>query len=267
VTAQLVVAAAVLAIPVWAHDTWLLPRHGQVEAGESADFSMTSGMAFPENETAIDPDRIARSGVRLGGTTAGFDAPRPGEHALVLSAALRRRGVATVWAETKPRTIDLDADDVAHYLEEIGALAAVLARWQAAPEPRRWRESYRKHVKSFVRVGDPGEDRSWAEPVGSALELVPERDPTALGAGDELGLRLLRSGAPAAGATVALVRAGEQGAVMRTADAEGKVTFALPAAGWYLARATDLRPATGPDLDWESDFATLTLEVKEHRGR
>ena len=24
---------------------------------------------------------------------------------------------------------------------------------------------------------------------------------------------------------------------------------------------TDLRPATGPDLDWESDFATLTFEA------
>ena len=259
--------AAALAIPATAHDTWLLPRHGAVKAGRSVDFAMTSGMAFPKDESAIDPDRVARGGVRLGGVTEDFDARREGRRALRLSADLERPGIATVWIELKPRSIELTADQVAHYVEEIGAGPAVLTRWESMPEPRRWREAYRKHAKSFVRVGEPGADRSWAEPVGSPLELVPERDPTALRAGDDLPLKLLRGGAPAAGASVALQREGEQRAVTRTTDAEGRVAFPLPRGGWYLVRSTDLRPAAGGDLDWEADFATLTVEVEEDRGR
>ena len=260
-------AAAALAIPAWAHDTWLLPRHGQVKPGRSVDFSMTSGMAFPKDESAIDADRVARGGVRLGGVTEDFDRRQEGRRALRLRAALERPGIATVWLELKPRTIELTAEQVAHYVEEIGAGPAVLARWETMPEPRRWREAYRKHVKSFVRVGEPGDDRSWAEPVGSPLELVPEQDPTALRPGSELRLRLLRGGAPAAGASVALVRAGEERAVVRTTDAEGRAAFPLPRAGWYLVRSTDLRPAVTGELEWEADFATLTVEVKESQGR
>ena len=50
-------------------------------------------------------------------------------------------------------------------------------------------------MKTFVRVGESGADRSWEQPVGIALEIVPAKDPTALRAGDELTVRL-RSESP-----------------------------------------------------------------------
>ena len=247
--------------PALAHDTWLLPAKARVEPGATVTLGMTSGMDFPKDESAIAANRVDRGGVRVAGVQRDFSRRAEGEQSLQLSAELAKPGIATVWVDLKPRTIDLTPDDVAHYLEEIGAPPAVLTRWQAMPEPRRWRESYRKHVKSFVRVGDGAGDRSWAEPVGSPLELVPEQDPTALHAGDQLTVRLLRDGAPAAGLTVAIVRGGESTAVHRQTGADGRASFTLDREGWYLVRTTDIRPATGKDLDWESDFATLTLEV------
>ena len=255
------IGLAGVASPVRAHDTWLLPAQSRVEPGASVSLGMTSGMDFPKDESAIAANRVGRSGVRVGDAERPFARQEEGEQALRLAVELPRPGIATAWIELAPRTIDLTPDDVAHYLEEIGAPAAVLARWQAMPEPRRWRESYRKHVKTFVRVGDGASDRSWAEPVGSPLELVPEQDPTAFRAGDQLTVRLLRGGAPASGLTVAMVRAGEPAAVHRQTGADGRASFTLEHEGWYLVRATDVRPATGKDLDWESDFATLTLEV------
>jgi uncharacterized GH25 family protein len=260
--------AAVAAAPAWAHDTWLLPAQAKARAGGPVTFAMTSGMAFPAEDAAIDADRVARSGVRLAGAQQPFARLDASEHALKLTAPLERPGIATVWVELRPRTIELKPDQVAHYVEEVGAPPDVLARWQATPEPRRWREAYRKHAKTFVRVAEPpAGDRSWAEPVGSPAELVPEQDPTALVAGGELTVRLLRDGAPATGANVALVRAGEEQAVVRATNAEGKVTFSLPRGGWYLLKSTYLRPAAGGELDWEADFATLTFEVASDGGR
>ena len=244
-----------------AHDTWLLPAQSTAAPGKPLALAMTSGMAFPQEETAIAATRVARSGARLGGGEGPL-ASKDGDSALAFTAELGQAGIATLFVELHPRTLDLTPEDVTHYLEEIGAPAAVVARWQATPEPRRWRESYRKNVKTFVRVGEPGEDRSWERPVGSPLELVPAQDPTALHAGDRLAVRLLRDGAPAAGVTVGLVRAGDPAGTNLLTGADGSATFALEREGWYLLRATDLRPASGKDLDWESDFATLTLEVK-----
>jgi uncharacterized GH25 family protein len=257
-----VLALVLAAAPTAAHDTWLLPARSRVEPGQTLALAMTSGMAFPHDESPIGAERVAKSGVRLAGSQGELAAGHEGEQALQLRAELSPAGIATLWLELRPRTLELTAEDVAHYLEEIGSPAPVRARWQAMPEPRRWRESYRKNVKTFVRVGEAAADRSWAEPVGSPLELVPESDPTALRAGDHLSLRLLRDGQPAPGITVGLLRGGETAATNRESDRDGRVGFELERDGWYLLRVTDLRPATGKDLDWESDFATLTLEVQ-----
>ncbi len=250
--------------PAQAHDTWLLPAQSHVESGKPFSLAMTSGMAFPQNESPIAVDRIARGGARIGGKDSAFAGRQEDEHSLQLTADLGRwAGLSTVWIVLKPRTLELTAEDVQHYLEEIGSPPAVVARWQAMPEPRRWRESYRKNVKTYVRVGDIIDDATWAQPVSAPLELMPESNPTSLRAGDELTLLLLRDGKPAPGVTIGLVRAGETAATNRETDARGRATFTLERGGWYLARVTDLRPATGKDLDWESDFATLTFEVME----
>lgn len=42
----------------------------------------------------------------------------------------------------------------------------------------------------------------------------------------------------------------------------GRVVFRFDKAGKWLLRGTDVRKSTRTDADWESDFATLTLEVK-----
>jgi uncharacterized GH25 family protein len=261
----LVLCGALAAASAVAHDTWLLPDRLTVPAGSSVSLALTSGMAYPESETAIAVDRLARTGVRIAGRTAEVGDRRKGESALVLGAKLDGEGIATLWVDLHPRTLELEPADVEHYLAEIGAGPAVKARWEATPA-RRWRESYVKHAKSFVRVGEPEDDRSWAEPVGMALELVPDRDPTALRPGDELVVRLLRDGKPLPGLAVGLARAGVAEGTLGTTDGDGRVSFRLgepgSAGARWLLRATQLRPASGPDLEWESDFTTLTFETR-----
>jgi hypothetical protein len=60
-------------------------------------------------------------------------------------------------------------------------------------------------------------------------------------------------------AAVGFVEAGTRppGTLART-DAAGRVAFRLPASGRWMLRATVIRRASSPTLDWESDFATLT---------
>lgn len=244
-----------------AHDTWLLPAKFHVAAGGKIELALTSGMAYPASETAIDPARVERAGVRLVGNTTTLAVGEKGKDALALAGPLASAGIATLFVELHPRTLDLEPKEVDEYLAEIGAAPSVRERYIAAPAPRRWREAYTKHAKSFVRVGEPSSDRSWAEPLGLAFELVPESDPTALKPGQELAVRLLRAGKPAAGMAIGLVREGSPEGVLRTTDDAGRATFALPQAGRWLLRATELRPIEGKDVDWESDFTTLTFEV------
>lgn len=80
-------------------------------------------------------------------------------------------------------------------LDEVDAPESLRTQWAEMKE-KRWRESYTKHPKTFVRVGQPQSDRSATEPVGMFLEIVPEKDPTALKAGDEFTVRVMKDGQP-----------------------------------------------------------------------
>ena len=254
--------AAVLvlvAAPLAAHDTWILPRKAEVGAGEVARFELTSGEKFPAPGSAVVPDRIARSGLRVRGKTLRFRGRETGRNALLLARAAGTPGIAAAWIELKPKSIELGPGEVAGYLDEIGY--PEIAKDRAGKPASRWREVYRKHAKAFVRVGAGEGDASWREPVGMALEIVPESDPTALRGGVSLSVRVLDGGKPASGFPLAAVFAGSPGRTLARTDADGRARFVLDQPGPWLLAGTKLSRSARSDADWESDFTTLTLSV------
>lgn len=262
----ILLASLLAAVPAFAHDTWLLPERFATEPGVVA-FEMTSGMDFPQADTPIAPGRVVRAAFRVGEATGSITDLTGTEHALRLAASLSTPGVAAVCVDLAPKVIDLKPDEVEEYLDEIGARELVRQRWLAT-EGRRWREEYTKHAKTFVRVGG-ATDRSWSEPVGMFLEIVPRSDPTALAAGDTLTVRVLRDGSTVSNLMLVLHHGDGDGdgggrQTQRT-DAGGEATFTLHAPGRWLLAGTWLRAAPGPDIDWESHFTTLTLEVAPAR--
>ena len=124
-------------------------------------------------------------------------------------------------------------------------------------KPQRWRELYTKHQKTFVRVGSPpADDRSWGEPVGVALEIVPESDPTMVRAGGQFAVRVLKNGKPFSGFALKAAAAGEA-----NGETEGRARFTIPNGGPWLLRGTDVRKSSRAEADWESDFTTLTFQA------
>lgn len=245
-----------------AHDTWVLPARPAVPRGSEVSLDATSGMSFPALDFAIQPDRISVARSRLAGKTAEIPRRTGAKHSLKLAVRPQGEGIACLWIESKPKSIDLKPNEVREYLEEIGALDTVGKEWSAAGSTGRWREIYTKHAKTFVAVGAAEGDRSWAEPAGMRLEFVPEADPTRLQAKGDFSVRLLKEGRPLPEFPVGMVQAGQKTGEVRKTDANGRVSFTPDKKGWILLRATDLRRAGSPEADWESDFATLTLRVE-----
>ncbi len=246
-----------------AHDTWLQPAKFATAVGATVKLELTSADGFKGPETAIKPERIARATGRLAGATIALGEPVVGEKTLQFSTALPRAGVAVLGVELKPRLLDLAADKIEPYFSEIHAGAALRAQWAAVSEPKKWRELYVKNTKTFVRVGEPpAADRAWAEPLGLRLEIVPERDPTALRVGDDLPVRVLHEGKPFAGFTISFVAAGETREHVTATDAQGRAHAVLDGPGAWLVHGTDLRRVQRDDREWESDFTTMVVEAR-----
>lgn len=242
-----------------AHDTWVLPQRFSAQPGETVTVEMTSGMEFPENDHPVAPDRLELQTLRLAKGTAPLAVARRAETHLALSAPLATAGIAGLAVSSKPREIELTPEQVVEYFDEIGASAELREEWEKLGRDK-FRETYRKHATSFVRVGDPGEDRSWAEPQGLALEIVPLADPTRAAAGD-FPVRVLFEGAPLAGLPLAAVCEQRPGESHATSDADGRAELTL-ASGRCLLKAVYLRRSEVGPTEWVSDFATLALSVQ-----
>jgi uncharacterized GH25 family protein len=244
-----------------AHDTWLLARRASVPPGTVAWLDLTSGMTFPALDYAIKPERVNLARCRLNGKTLEV-ARSSAAKSLAFRVRLRDAGIATVWVELNPKSLELTPKQVEEYLDEINAPAQIRQSWMNAGGKKRWREIYTKHAKTFVKAGEAVADRSWVEPVGMALEIVPERNPTTIRAGDDFPVRVLRNGLPLPNFSLGIVGEGNSFSEFQKTDGEGRVTFRLARSGKWLLRGTELRQSNKPETEWESDFTTLTIEVR-----
>jgi hypothetical protein len=250
-----------------AHDTWLISATNFGRVGTPFRLGLTSGGIFPNDDFAIVENRVARAVVREAGVTRLL--PRPSAAALRLEYMWtpRSAGVASVGIELQPKTLVLEPRLIDEYLGEIDASDAIRATWKSLGAKQKWTESYTKHAMTFVRVAPRKSDsawtadKSWTKPLGLALELVPERDPTALRAGDTLVVRVLRRGVPVPGFSVGAIREGRTKAIFFHTDAAGRAKVIVDADGRWLLNGTSLRrSATGATV-WESDFVTATVHV------
>ncbi len=255
-------------LPAMAHDTWLLPKKFRLKAEERSLLALTSGMAFPRNEFAIAPERVNQAFVLLAGEKTVLAKREQQAKALQFPVMPPNVGVTTVFVSLLPKTLELRPNLVREYLHEIGASDSLQAVWKNIPnadKTKRWREEYSKHAKSFLFVGKEEfyrSDSSWKTPCGLVLEIVPEAHPGLIRAKSDFPVRVLLNGKPLPNFPLDCVLEGKKkGALLKT-DAEGRTRFTLAKAGRYLLRGTLLQAASGNDLDWQSHFTTLTVEVR-----
>lgn len=250
-----------------AHDTWLISATNFGRVGTPFRLGLTSGEIFPNDDFAIVENRVARAVVREAGVTRRL--PRPTAAALRLEYMWTPRsvGVASVGIELQPKTLVLEPQLIEEYLGEIDASDAIRATWKALGDKQKWTESYTKHAMTFVRIAPRKSDsawiadKSWTRPLGLALELVPERDPTALRGGDTLVVRVLRRGVPVPGFSVGAIREGRTKAIFFHTDTAGRARVVVDADGRWLLNGTSLRRSTTGATVWESDFVTATVHV------
>jgi len=170
------------------------------------------------------------------------------------------QGLLVIGYGSNPSRVELPAEKFDQYLKEEGldAIAALRARRGNAGATV---ELFSRCAKSLVLSGPPSEGAGDRR-LGFALELVAERNPYALRAGQELPVRLTYQNRPLAGAlVVAMNRSGPSERLAARTDADGRVRFRLSPGGMWLIKAVHMVPApAGSDAEWASFWASLTFE-------
>ena len=163
---------------------------------------------------------------------------------------------------SRPSAVTLPADKFTAYLKEEGLEAVIDARARGQASQREGRELFSRAAKSLVRSGAMAAG-SGDRTLGFPIELVAERNPYQMQAGESLPVRLTYQNAPLAGAlVVAFNQRHPYHKLSVRSDRDGRATFTIDEPGPWMVKAVHMVPApAGSNADWESFWASLTFEV------
>lgn len=220
-----------------------------------------NGDAFPASEDAVDPKRLLDARLVNGASTAPIGGFRIVGKATEGAVLVERAGTQYLALRTATRVLELPAARFENYLKGEGLDHVVAWRARNGESAKPGRERYSKYAKSVVMAGTPGD--GWSQPLGLAIEFVPERDPATLRVGDSLPVRVVWRGKPAAGLQVECAWSAGGGRVAGRTDAQGRVRVLLDKAGkWRLHAVAIERVVDSAEVEWESYWASFTFEVR-----
>jgi len=256
----LIVAIVVSGASLIAHDMWIDPTTFSPASGQIVGVRLRVGQDLLGDPVPRDPalinqfvfeDAAGRKPLvgRDGADPAGF---------LRVAAP----GLLVVGYRSNPSPLEMTAEKFNQYLKEEGLDAVAALRARRNESGSKAHEIFSRCAKSLILSGTPKDDQT-DRSLGFTLELVAERNPYALRAGQDLPVRLTYENRPLAGALiVALNRRNPSEKLSARSDNDGRVRLRLPAGGMWLVKAVHMVPApAGANAEWASFWASLTFEL------
>ncbi|MBI1791231.1 MAG: DUF4198 domain-containing protein [Acidobacteria bacterium] len=254
-------ALALSCAPLAAHDLWIEPATFSPEPGQVVGVRLRVGQDLLGDPVPRDPALVNQFVVEDGGGRRPLAGRNGADPAGFLRVA--QPGLLVIGYLSNPSAIELAAEKFNQYLKEEGLDAVAAVRARRKETGARARELFSRCAKSLVVSGPPSQahgDRL----LGFTLELVAERNPYALRAGEDLPVRLMYEKRPLAGAlVVAMNRLDPSEKQAARTDNDGRVRFRLRQGGMWLVKAVHMVPApAGANAEWASYWASLTFEPR-----
>ena len=220
----------------------------------------------------VGPDGVVHPPAEAWRDTAMFHWHADSVDTALLTFETGSAGTYAIGVSTGARVIPLTGVEFTEYLVHEGLVDEIAEREAAGKTNDDAAERYSKHVKAIVQVGD---DRSgeWAKELGYPVEIIPLQNPYDLVVGDELQVRFLRAGEPVENALLYANyefnphshddAGGHIEAVEARTDADGVATIPLVGGGrWYIRTIHMVETPSEADVDYESNWATLTFQIR-----
>ncbi len=247
-------------------------------SGDASFVELTSGGSYPDPGSAIAPERIDRTFVRLGGARSmPLTSPKVDGAVTRLEATWAGQGLATLGVLLHAEASTAEAPAFEAFLAEAGERTALAERAKRKETKKAARVVTVASARAFAGVlappraaatSDPAEGRD--EPLGLPLELVAGVPPLPIRAGTTLTATLLLDGKPLSGGVVRAFVPWAAAPVALESDASGVVSLPLEGEGRILLAAASVRRTAKADrakgetwkkADWEVRRTTLELLV------
>jgi len=173
-------------------------------------------------------------------------------------------GLLVIGYRSNPSPVEMEAEKFNQYLKEEGLDAVIALRASHNQSGTKAHELFSRCAKSLIYSGSAAEAQS-DRALGFTLELVAERNPYSLRAGEQLPFRLTYENRPLPGAlVVAMNKLNPMEKVTARTGKDGRVRLPLRPGGMWLVKAVHMTAApAGANAEWMSYWASLTFEMKQ----
>lgn len=249
------------------HELFLKTDSFFLKSNESSELYLFNG-TFDESENTITRDRIINA--RILGPEFEF-LPKKEDYydideVTFLKWTTGGPGTYVAGISTLPREIKLSATDFRDYLQHEGLTATINERKAKGISDKPAIERYSKHVKAIIQVEDKKTDE-FSTALDYPIEFIPISNPYGLSVGDDLRMKLLFKGSPLPNQVVHIgsrsdLKSGDAKEIETKTDSRGEISMKITEKGkWYVASIYIVESAE-KGIDYESNWATLTFEVK-----
>ena len=256
-----------VAVMLMSHELFLKTDSHFLNPNTATQLYLLNG-TFDTSENAITVDRIIAP--KIIGPDYMME-PREGQFMVkdkitYLNFTTGDVGTYVAGVSTLPKVLEMDATAFNLYLEHEGLENTIAERKALKIENTSAKERYSKHVKALLQVGDES-SIDFMKPLGYPIEFVPLNNPFEISLGDAVGFKLLRNGKPLANQIVHYSTAipgkdAHENENSLTTNENGLLSIRPNVKGkWYVA-TIHMEKLNGKDVDYESNWATLTFEIK-----
>lgn len=249
------------------HELFLKTDSHFLEPNTSGQLYLFNG-TFDTSENEITRDRIINAKIiGPGYLFEPTDEDYYGEeNKTYLNYTTGDAGTYVAGISTLPRILEMESEAFNDYLEHEGLENTISERKQMGTTDQGAKERYSKHVKALLQVGEET-SIDFMKPLGYPVEFVPLNNPFEIKLGDRVAFKLLRNGKPLANQTVHYSTSvpgqdAHENENSVKSNANGMVSIKPTSVGkWYVA-TIHMEKKEGDEVDYESNWATLTFEIK-----
>lgn len=271
-------AAAVLMLsaPAMAHQTYLISDLYVLRPGTDNFLILRNG-TYHESGYSITRKMSRDISIVMGGVrrTPPDDEvsdvnSHPTYKSTYIGLVAEKEGTALGGVAAHPDYIALPAEVFANYLDHEGMTDALEA-FKATNKLGTIRERYTKHAKAIFQVGTPLTD-DFKQLLDYKAEIFVEQNPGAVKVGDEMSIVVLFEGKPLKNQQVFVSYATREeppkatipqiSAYALRTDENGRATFKITVKDKWYVQMIHMQKVTDEDADYESNWSTITFEIK-----
>lgn len=248
------------------HELFLKTDSYFLDAQQMAELFLYNG-TFEKSENVITRDRIVDATIK--GPEYNF-APQAADYydkdnITYLRFTTGDAGTYLAGVSTAARNLDLTADEFKEYLEHEGLDRMVREREGKGLANQDVTEKYSKHVKAILQVGENTTD-DYNHSLRYPIEFIPLQNPYDLSVGDIIEFQLFYKGEPLANTVVHYGTDPDEGQPVKVnasiTDEDGEFGFELNRTGHWYVGTIHMVESEEADIDYESNWATLTFEMR-----